>query len=122
MQIPNYEVLETIDDGGFAIVYKAKRKEDSKLVAIKVPKVAYKDFVKELAVWLNLNHPNIVKLLDYDINPRPYMVMELMNGTLQGKTFDKDTATRIILDVLSGLKYAHEKGIIHRGIKPSKYF
>jgi len=74
-----------------------------------------------LAVWLQLNdrpHPNIVKLLDYDINPT-YMVMELMNGSLRGKTFDKDTATRIILDVLSGLKHAHEKGIIHRDIKPS---
>ena len=56
------------------------------LVAIKVPKVPGKDFVKELAVWQNLNHLNIVKLLDYDINPRPYMVMELMNGTLHGKT------------------------------------
>jgi serine/threonine protein kinase len=120
MQIPNYEILEPIDEGGSAIVYKARRKKDSLLVAIKVPKVPYKDFVKELAVWLQLNdHPNIVKLLDYDINPRPYMVMELMNGTLHGKTFDKDTATRIILDVLSGLKYAHEKGIIHRDIKPS---
>ena len=116
MQIPNYETLEKIGEGGFAIVYKARRKNDSLLVAIKVP---YKDFVKELAVWLNLNHPNIVKLLDYGINPRPYMVMELMNGSLHGKTFDKDTATRIILDVLSGLKYAHEKGIIHGDIKPS---
>jgi Serine/threonine protein kinase len=104
---------------GFATVYKARRKKDPSLVAIKVPKVPDKDFVKELAVWLNLNHPNIVKLLDYGINPRPYMVMELMNGSLRGKTFDKDTATRIILDVLSGLKHAHEKGIIHRDIKPS---
>jgi len=119
MQIPNYEVLEPIGEGGSAIVYKARREKDSLLVAIKVPKVPDKDFVKELAVWLNLNHPNIVKLLDYDINPLPHMVMELMKGSLQGKTFDKDTATRIILDVLSGLKYAHEKGIIHRDIKPS---
>jgi len=70
------------------------------LVAIKVPD---KDFIKELAVWLHLSHPNIVKLLDYDIDPRPYKVMELMNGALHGKTFDKDTATRIILDVLSGV-------------------
>jgi serine/threonine protein kinase len=99
MQIPNYEILETIGVGGSVIVYKARREKDSLLVAIKV---LDKDFVKELAVWLHLNHPNIVKLLDYDINPRPYMVMELMNGSLQGKTFDKDTATRIILDVLSG--------------------
>jgi serine/threonine protein kinase len=86
MQIPNYETLETIGVGGFDIVYKARREKDSLLVAIKVPKVPYKNFVKELAVWRNLNHPNIVKLLDYDINPRPYMVMELMNGTLHGKT------------------------------------
>jgi serine/threonine protein kinase len=86
------------------------------LVAIKVPKVLDKDFVNELAVWMHLNHPNIVKLIDYDIDPRPYMVMELMTGTLHGKTFDKDTATRVILDVLSGLKYTHEKGIIHGGI------
>jgi len=114
MQIPDYEVLEIIGEGGFAIVYKARREKDSLLVAIKVPKVPGKDFVKELAVWLHLNHPSIVKLLGYDINPRPYMVMELMNGTLQGKTFD--TATWIILDVLSGLKHAHEKGIIHRDI------
>jgi serine/threonine protein kinase len=86
MQIPNYEILETIGEGGFAIVYKARREKGSLLVAIKVPKVPYKNFVKELAVWLQLNHLNIVKLLDYDINPRPYMVMELMNGTLHGKT------------------------------------
>jgi Serine/threonine protein kinase len=119
MQIPNYEVLEKIGEGGFATVYKTRREKDSSLVAIKVPKDPDKDFLKELAVWLSLNHPNIVKLLDYDINPRPYTVMELMNGSLHGKTFDKDTATRIILDVLSGLKYAHEKGIIHRDIKPS---
>ena len=120
LQIPNHEVLETIGEGGSAIVYKARRKNDSLLVAIKVPKVPDKNFVNELAAWIQLNdHPNIVKLLGYDINPRPYMVMELMKGSLQGKTFDKDIATRIILDVLSGLKYAHEKGIIHRDIKPS---
>jgi serine/threonine protein kinase len=88
-------------------------------VAIKVPIAPDKDFIKELALWIHLNHPNIVKLIDYGINPRPYMVMELMNGSLHGKTFDKDTATRIILDVLSGLKYAQEKGIIHGDIKPS---
>jgi serine/threonine protein kinase len=67
MQIPNYEILGTIGEGGLAIVYKAGREKGSLLVAIKVPKAPYKDFVKELAVWLQLNdHPNIVKLLDWD--------------------------------------------------------
>ena len=112
MQIPNYEILETIVVGGFAIVYKARREKDSLLVAIKVPD---KDFVKELAVWLHLNHPNIVKLLDYGINPRPYMAMELMNGSLHGKTFDKDTANRIILDVLSGIP---REDSISTGVNP----
>jgi serine/threonine protein kinase len=37
MQVPNYEVFETIGEGGFAIVYKARREKDSLLVAIKVP-------------------------------------------------------------------------------------
>jgi Protein kinase domain. len=57
VQIPNYEVLEIIGEGGFAIVYKGGG--NSLVVAIKVPG---KDFVKELAVWLHLNHSNIVKL------------------------------------------------------------
>ena len=43
MQIPNYEILETIGEGGLAIVHKARKEKDSLLLAIKVPKVPYKD-------------------------------------------------------------------------------
>jgi len=69
--------------------------KSSSLVAIKVPKDPDKDFLKELAVWLSLNHPNIVKLLDYDINPRPYIVMELMNGSLHGRVIQGSIAISI---------------------------
>jgi hypothetical protein len=46
MQIPNHEVLETIGEGGFAIVNKARKEKDSLLLAIKFPKVPYKDLIK----------------------------------------------------------------------------
>jgi serine/threonine protein kinase len=59
MQIPNYEILETIGEGGFAIVYKARKEKDSLLLAIKVPRVPYKDFIKELAVRLRLSNHSI---------------------------------------------------------------
>jgi serine/threonine protein kinase len=59
MQTPNYEILETIGDGGFAIVYKARREKDSLLLAIKVPRIPYKDFVKEFTVLLLLNNHSI---------------------------------------------------------------
>jgi serine/threonine protein kinase len=59
MQIPNYEILETIGEGGFAIVYKARKEKDSLLLAIKVPRVPYKDFIKELAVRLRLNNHSL---------------------------------------------------------------
>ncbi|ARM74616.1 serine/threonine-protein kinase [Acidianus manzaensis] len=118
--LSNYILQQKLGEGGFATVYRGIDKRNNQEVAIKLYKSTSKDFVKEVAVWLNLNHPNIVKLLDYDITPSPYVVMELMKGgTLEGKKFDKITATRIILDTLQGLKYAHSKGIIHRDIKPS---
>ncbi|GGP19660.1 hypothetical protein GCM10007981_04240 [Thermocladium modestius] len=43
-----------------------------------------KDFVKEVGVWLNLDYLNIVKLLDYDVKPRPYVMMKSMDGSLGG--------------------------------------
>jgi hypothetical protein len=51
--------LETIGEGGFAIVNKARKEKDSLLLAIKVPRVPYRDFIKELAVWLHLNNRSI---------------------------------------------------------------
>ncbi|BCS92331.1 MAG: beta-barrel assembly-enhancing protease [Metallosphaera javensis (ex Sakai et al. 2022)] len=116
--LSNYTILEKLGEGGFATVYRARDREGNE-VAVKVHRDPSREAVKEIAVWLNLDHPNIVKLIDYGLTPYPHVVMELMNGTLEGKRFDRVTATRIILDVLQGLRYAHSKGIVHRDIKPS---
>ncbi|BCS92346.1 tetratricopeptide repeat protein [Metallosphaera javensis (ex Sakai et al. 2022)] len=117
--LSNYTILEKLGEGGFATVYRARDREGNE-VAVKVYKASIKDFVKEVAVWEILNHPNIVKLLDYDVTPLPHVVMELMKGgTLSDKRFGRDEAVKIMIDVLEGLKYAHSKGIVHRDIKPS---
>ena len=69
--------------GGFALVFKAKRKEDGKITALKIPKLddkAGKAFLNEVNVWLNLNHQNIVSLIDANVIPFPYLELEFIDG------------------------------------------
>lgn len=131
---PRYEPpLEFIGEGGFARVYKVKRKSDGKIVAVKIPRIdekTSKTFLREVSTWLQLNHPNIVKLHDADIFPPvPHLEMEYVEGfELNGKTIrdldkypkpvDEETALKIIRGIAEGLKHAHSKGIYHRDLKP----
>ncbi|ALM75539.1 serine/threonine-protein kinase [Thermococcus barophilus] len=130
--LDKYELLEFLGEGGFAKVFKAKRKDDGKIVALKIPRIdekTSKTFIKEVSTWFHLNHPNIVKLYDVDILPIPYLEMEYIEGVkLNGKTIrdldkypkpvDEKTALNLIKGIASGLKYAHNKGIYHRDLKP----
>ncbi|MEM5879626.1 MAG: protein kinase, partial [Candidatus Aenigmatarchaeota archaeon] len=78
-----YEPLEFIGEGGFARVFKVKRKSDGKIVALKIPRLDEKTsstFLREIASWYHLNHPNIVSLYSADILPVPYMEMEYVEG------------------------------------------
>lgn len=70
--LKKYEQIELLGKGGFALVFKAKRKEDGKITALKIPKLdnkAGKAFLNEVNVWLNLNHQNIVSLIDANVIP-----------------------------------------------------
>ncbi|WP_293256299.1 serine/threonine-protein kinase, partial [Palaeococcus sp. (in: euryarchaeotes)] len=127
-----YEPLEFIGEGGFAKVFKVKRKKDGKIVALKIPRIdekTSKTFIKEVSTWLHLNHPNIVRLYDVDILPIPYLEMEFVEGVkVDGKTVrdlggypkpvDEKTALKLIRGIAEGLKHAHSKGIYHRDLKP----
>ena len=127
-----YEPLEFLGEGGFAKVFKAKRKKDGKIVALKIPRIdekTSKTFIREVSTWLHLNHPNIVKLYDVDILPVPYLEMEYVEGiTLDGKTVrdldaypkpvDEKTALNLIKGIAEGLRHAHSKGVYHRDLKP----
>ncbi|ASJ03787.1 serine/threonine protein kinase [Thermococcus profundus] len=130
--LSRYEPLESLGKGGFAKVFKAKRKSDGKIVALKIPRIDERTsslFIKEVAAWYNLNHENIVRLYRADILPVPYLEMEFVEGVeLNGKVIrdlekypkpvDEETALKIITGIAEGLKHAHSKGIYHLDLKP----
>lgn len=130
--LDRYEPLEFLGEGGFAKVFKVKRKKDGKTVALKIPRIdekTSKTFLREVSTWFQLNHPNVVKLYDADILPVPHLEMEFVEGaevdgklvrTLEElpKPVDEKTALGLIKGIAEGLKHAHSKGIVHRDLKP----
>ena len=120
-----YAEIKPIGSGGFARVFRARRKSDGIEVAVKIPLFADaqtgRSFVREITSWQNLNHRNIVKLYDLNILPVPYIEMELCDGNLEElpKPLEIERAARLIFEIGEGLKYAHSKGISHRDLKPA---
>jgi len=126
-----YTILEQVGRGGMAIVFKALDLADGKTVAIKIlaPQLAVAEnfqqrFRREAKVLRELDHPNIVPVLDFgEANGLVYLVMPFMEvGTLtdrmmSGKLQVQEAAS-ILEQVASALQYAHESGIIHRDVKP----
>ena len=127
-----YEISEIIGVGGMAVVYKAYDAIEERIVAIKILKeefVSNEDFVRrfknESKAIAVLSHPNIVKVYDVSFGDLiQYIVMEYIEGiTLKryieshGRVAWKDTVS-IVMQILKALQHAHDKGIIHRDVKP----
>ncbi len=127
-----YEIQEIIGIGGMAVVYKAYDNVEDRIVAIKILKeefVSNEEFVRrfknESKAIAMLSHPNIVKVYDVSFGDLiQYIVMEYIDGiTLkeyiehQGSLRWKD-AVYFTTQILKGLQHAHDKGIVHRDVKP----
>lgn len=127
-----YEIQEIIGIGGMAVVYKAYDSIDDRTVAVKILKEEllenqefrrrFKNESKAIAV---LSHPNIVKVYDVGFGDRiQYIVMEYIDGiTLKEYIESQQTirwkdAVHFAEQVLQALQHAHDKGIVHRDIKP----
>jgi serine/threonine protein kinase/outer membrane protein assembly factor BamB len=130
--LDKYEPLEFLGEGGFAKVYKVKRKSDGKIIALKISRLdekAKKFFLKEVNAWRLLDHPNIVKLYNAFDEPVPHLEIEFIEGVnLDGevirdlgnypKPVDENTALKLIKGIAEGLKHAHSKQVYHRDLKP----
>jgi len=118
-----YTESEFIGKGGFARVFKAKRK-DGKYVAVKIPisldASTGRSFIAEMQNWTKLDHPNIVRVFEYNILPMAYFEMELCDGSLAEtrKPVEVEEAAWILFSICEGLKYTHKRSIVHRDLKP----
>ncbi len=126
-----YEIKEIIGVGGMAYVYKAHDCIDDRTVAVKILKDEYlaneeftRRFRNESKAIAILSHPNIVKVLDVSFGERlQYIVMEYIDGItlkeyIEQKQVTWKEAVHFTVQILRALQHAHDKGIVHRDIKP----
>jgi serine/threonine-protein kinase len=125
-----YQVEEEIGRGGAARVFRARR-ADGTLVALKVLRpellasLTAKRFLREISVLRQLEHPHIARLLDFgEADWLVYYVMEFVEGPTLRAWLDRHGPAPLALtvqrslEVLDAVAHAHERGIIHRDVKP----
>lgn len=132
-----YRILEPLGRGGMARVYRAFHPQLNRYVAVKVLRSDLVEegeflarFRREAQAVAALRHTNIIQVFDFDVQDDVYyIVMELLEGDtlkvrlndyrVRGEKMPGGEVIRVLLDVLSGLAYAHSEGMIHRDIKPA---
>ncbi|MBN2566243.1 MAG: protein kinase, partial [Candidatus Eisenbacteria bacterium] len=131
--IGSYKILQEIGEGGFGVVYLAEQEEPiRRRVALKIIKLGMDTrdviarFEAERQALAMMDHPNIAKVHDAGATEagRPYFVMELVKGVPITEYCDVNNLTtrerlELFMEVCRALQHAHQKGVIHRDVKPS---
>jgi serine/threonine protein kinase len=131
-KLDRYEFLAKVGEGGMSTVYKARHSLTGEIVAIKLlsPEVASKPvllkrFEQEFQAASRLDHPGIVRSLDFGQSALgPYLVMEFVDGMSLGERIARTgklpeaEAVRLIAQIAEALDYTHNQGVIHRDVKP----
>lgn len=126
-----YELLSLLGEGAFSQVYKAWDSVNSQYVAIKIvnklnlTSKQLRNITQEISIMKQINHPNILKLLDsYESFSNYFLVLEFINGgeifnkIIEFTYFSEILSKHIFLQLLSSLEYLHLNNIVHRDIKP----
>ena len=135
-KLGKYQILEEIGRGGMGTVYKAHDPLLQRVVALKVisPNVELTDelrtrFFREAQACAKLSHPNIITI--YDLGEEQghlFIVMEYLEGDelrrviAQRRPSHLEDKLAVMVQVCDGLAYAHQKGIVHRDVKPGNVF
>jgi eukaryotic-like serine/threonine-protein kinase len=132
-RIGPYKLLERIGDGGMGVVFMAEQETPvRRKVAIKIIKPGMDSshviarFEAERQALALMDHPNIARVLDAGTTEtgRPYFVMELVKGVAVTEYCDRNQLSprlrlELFVPVCQAIQHAHQKGIIHRDIKPT---
>lgn len=126
--VPGFTILDVAGRGGMGTVYKAEQAAPRRLVAIKVLSKATADpsaFYQEARLIAQLEHPHILPIYSFgDQGGAPFLVMRyLEGGSLAGRLangpVEIGTAVRWAGHIADALDYAHQRGVIHKDVKPS---
>ncbi len=135
MQLEGYSNLSKFATGGMATVYKARQLSLNRTVAIKFlsaehlwDEEAKALFDQESLVIAQLNHPNIIHIIDRGLNEkgRPYFVMDYIQGSdlsqiMHQEKLSINNKINLLIQICKGMATAHKNGVIHRDIKPSNF-
>ena len=134
IKLSGYKIIKKIGSGGMGDVYLAEHEKLEKKVAIKslhknlATDTSFRErFSQEAKTHSKLDHPNIVKLLDYkERKDGLFLIMEYVDGKQLDEHIKKETGpipekelTALFTQILDAIGYAHEEGLVHRDIKPS---
>ena len=123
-----YRVIAALDAGGMGTVYEVERLHDRRRLALKVAhetrETALARIAREAQIATRVRHPNLVAVVDTDVAQAGYvyLVMELVEGrslaNFEGK-HDAVWCTKVLVQILEGVRALHAQGIIHRDLKPA---